>query len=546
MRRPLLCLCALVPLYFLLSLSQQQAAPAGATNQKNALDLFQTSDRCFACHNGLSTPRGEDISIGFAWRPTMMANSARDPYWQAGVRRETIDHASSKAVIEDECSKCHMPMARYQSKFEGKEGEVFSRLSFDSDERIDKLAQDGVSCSLCHQIQKDKLGTPESLVGGFVIDTKKSRGEREEYGPFKIDNGELRIMRTSSGGYRPTEGEQIRQSELCATCHTLITTALGPGGQKIGELPEQMPYQEWFASDFKDKQSCQNCHMPVVEDMVRVTNSMGKFREGMSRHVFVGGNFFMQRVLNRYRADLGVWALPEEFETAAARTVDHLKTKTAQVAIDRVEVSGGRLQADIAVQNLSGHKFPTAYPSRRAWLHVTVKDRNGRVVFESGALNPDGSITGNDNDADPNRFEPHYTEITNPQQVQIYEDIMVGANNMPTTGLLTAVRFIKDNRLLPNGFDKRKVDQTIAPQGEAMNDADFGPGGDKIRYAIPLPDAQGPFQVEAELWFQPISFRWANNLKPYGDAMEPRRFLGYYNEMSTGSAVLIGKASAAR
>jgi hypothetical protein len=546
MRRPLLCLCALVPLYFLLSLSQQQAAPAGATNQKSALDLFQTSDRCFACHNGLSTPRGEDISIGFAWRPTMMANSARDPYWQAGVRRETIDHASSKAVIEDECSKCHMPMARYQSKFEGKEGEVFSRLSFDSDERIDKLAQDGVSCSLCHQIQKDKLGTPESLVGGFVIDTKKSRGEREEYGPFKIDNGELRIMRTSSGGYRPTEGEQIRQSELCATCHTLITTALGPGGQKIGELPEQMPYQEWFASDFKDKQSCQNCHMPVVEDMVRVTNSMGKFREGMSRHVFVGGNFFMQRVLNRYRADLGVWALPEEFETAAARTIDHLKAKTAQVAIDRVDVTGGRLQADISVQNLSGHKFPTAYPSRRAWLHVTVKDRNGRVVFESGALNPDGSITGNDNDADPNRFEPHYTEITNPEQVQIYEDIMVGANNMPTTGLLTAVRFIKDNRLLPNGFDKRKVDQTIAPQGEAMNDADFGPGGDKIRYAIPLADAQGPFQVEAELWFQPISFRWANNLKPYGDAIEPRRFIGYYNEMSTGSAVLIGKASAAR
>src|SRR5262245_18118805 len=222
-------------------------------------ELFQTSDRCFACHNTLSTSGGEDISIGFAWRPTMMANSARDPYWQAGVRRETIDHAESKSVIEDECSKCHMPMARYQSKFEGKEGEIFSRLNLDSDDRMDKLAQDGVSCSLCHQIQKDKLGTPESLVGGFVIDTKKTRGEREEYGPFKIDNGELRIMSTSSGGYRPTEGEQIWQSVLCATCHPLLTTALGPDGKKIGELPEQMPYQEWFASDFKDKQSCQNC-----------------------------------------------------------------------------------------------------------------------------------------------------------------------------------------------------------------------------------------------------------------------------------------------
>src|SRR5215831_646702 len=527
-------------------ISLPKSVQAAESERKPKIDLFQTSDRCFACHNGLSTSAGEDISIGFAWRPSMMANSARDPYWQAGVRRETIDHAESKSAIEDECSKCHMPMARYQSRYEGKEGEVFSHLSFNSEDRLDRLAQDGVSCSLCHQIQKDKLGTRESLVGGFVVDTTRPRGEREEYGPFKIENGDNRIMRTSTSGYRPTQGEHIRQSELCATCHTLITTALGPGGQKIGELPEQMPYQEWFASDYKDKQSCQNCHMPVVEDMVRVTNAMGKFREGMSRHVFVGGNFFIQRVLNRYRADLGVWALPEEFETAAARTVDHLKTKTAQVAIDRVEVTGGRLQADISIQNLSGHKFPTAYPSRRAWLHVTVKDRNGRAVFESGALNPDGSITGNDNDADKTRFEPHYTEITSPDQVQIYEDIMVGTDNMPTTGLLTAVRFIKDNRLLPKGFDKHKVEQEIAPQGGAASDDNFTSSGDKIRYSFPLSNAQGPFRLEAEFWFQPISFRWANNLKPYSDAMEPRRFIGYYNSMSTGSAVLIGKVSATK
>ena len=377
------------------------------------------------------------------------------------------------------------------------------------------------------------------------MDTTRNRGEREEFGPFKIDDGELRIMRTSSGGYRPTEGEQIRQSELCATCHTLITTALGPGGQKIGELPEQMPYQEWLQSDFKDKQSCQNCHMPVVEEMVRVTNTMGKYREGMSRHTFVGGNFFMQRLLNKYRGDLGVIALPEEFDAAATRTIEHLKSKTAQISIDRIDVSGGRLQAELSVQNLGGHKFPTAYPSRRAWVHLTVKDRDNRLVFESGALNANGSIQGNDNDADPARFEPHYSEITSSDQVQIYEDIMVGANNVPTTGLLTAVRFIKDNRLLPKGFNKRMVDQQIAPQGEAMNDTDFTAGGDKIRYSIALGDAQGPFQVEAEFWFQPISFRWANNLKPYG-AMEPQRFLRYYEAMSSGSAVMLVRTAATR
>jgi hypothetical protein len=410
---------------------------------------------------------------------------------------------------------------------------------------MDRLAQDGVSCSLCHQITKDKLGTRESLVGGFVVDTTKSKGERAEYGPFKIEDGQLRIMRTSSGGYKPTEGEHIRQSELCATCHTLITKALGPGGQVIGQLPEQMPYQEWYASEFKDKQSCQNCHMPVVQEDTRVANTLGRPREGVSRHVFVGGNFFMQRVLNKYRSDLGVIALPQEFEAAANRTVEHLKANTAQVTIDQVDVTGGRLQADISVQNLSGHKFPTAYPSRRAWLHVTVKDRNGRAVFESGALNPNGSIQGNDNDADPLRYELHYTEINNADQVQIYEDIMVGANDMPTTGLLTAVRFIKDNRLLPKGFDKRAVEADIAPKGAAMDDANFTSGGDKIRYSVPVGNAQGPFQVEAEFWFQPISFRWANNLKSY-KAMETERFTGYYDTMSSGSGVMLTRTTATK
>jgi hypothetical protein len=213
----------------LLSLPKSDQA-SEADRRREKIDLFQLSDRCFACHNGLTTAGGEDISIGFGWRPSMMANAARDPYWQAGVRREVTDHAGSKAEIEDECSKCHMPMARYQSRYEGKKGEVFSRLSTDPDDRMARLAQDGVSCSLCHQIQKEKLGTRESLVGGFVIDTTHTRGEREEYGPFKIDDGENRIMKTSTSGYRPTEGEHIRQSELCATCHTLITTALGPTG----------------------------------------------------------------------------------------------------------------------------------------------------------------------------------------------------------------------------------------------------------------------------------------------------------------------------
>src|SRR5947199_6981084 len=114
--------------------------------------LFRTSDRCLACHNGITAPSGKDVSIGFAWRSSIMANSSRDPYWQASVRRESIDHPESRPHIEDECSICHMPIVRYEAKESGRAGEVFSHLPFNSENKGNAQAEDGVSCSVCHQI----------------------------------------------------------------------------------------------------------------------------------------------------------------------------------------------------------------------------------------------------------------------------------------------------------------------------------------------------------------------------------------------------------
>jgi len=52
--------------------------------------------------------------------------------------------------------------------------------------------------------------------------------------------------------------------------------------------------------------------------------------------------------------------------------------------------------------------------------------------------------------------------------------------------------------------------------------------------------------VEAELWYQPIGYRWANNLKPYDSAAEPRRFNRYFDEMGPATAVALARASATR
>jgi hypothetical protein len=164
-------------------------------------------------------------------------------------------------------------------------------------------------------------------------------------------------------------------------------------------------------------------------------------------------------------------------------------------------------------------------------------------VFESGAVSDAGSIAGNDNDADATKYEPHYDRITTADQVQIYEPILGDSNNAPTTGLLTATQYLKDNRLLPRGFDKTTADAGIAVYGAARQDGDFTGDGDTIHYAVAVPANGGPFRINVELLYQPIGFRWAHNLEKY-DAPEPKRFLSYFNAMSPSSSVVVAKASA--
>jgi hypothetical protein len=491
----------------------------------------------------MKTKSGEDFSIGVDWRASMMANSSRDPYWQASVRRETIDHPSTSADIQDECSHCHMPMAYYEAHLQGKKNGVFSHLPFDPDNKADAAAADGVSCSICHQISKQNLGTQASFTGNFIIDSPDAEGQHSEHGPYDIDAGHQRVMQSSTGGFRPAEAAHIRDSALCATCHTLYTTALDEGGNRIGELPEQMPYLEWQHSDYPARNSCQSCHMPEVQGETPITAVFGVLRQGARRHDFLGANFFMQRMLSNFRQDLSVTALPEELNTAAQRTVNFLQSQSARVSIRNVEADGGRLRADVLVENRTGHKLPTAYPSRRAWLHVIIRDRAGKTVFESGALNPDGSIKGNDNDADPSRFDPHYREITDGSQVEIYESILADSGGRVTTGLLTAVRYLKDNRLLPSGFDKRSAEKDIQVVGDAAGDPNFTDQGSVVRYSVAVGPSAGPFHIEAEFWYEPIGFRWAHNLSTYR-AEEPQRMVSYYDSLASRAAVMLASAEA--
>ena len=169
------------------------------------------------------------------------------------------------------------------------------------------------------------------------------------------------------------------------------------------------------------------------------------------------------------------------------------------------------LDFTIRLTNLSGHKFPSGYPSRRAWLHVTITDASNVIVFESGAIDAMGKINGLESDDNPAGFETHYNTITSADQVQSYETIMQNLAGDLTYTLLEAATYRKDNRLLPAGMDKSSVPATIQPRGEAMADADFVGGSDLVHYQISGLTA-GTYTVAARLNYQTMSYGFGQDL----------------------------------
>lgn len=495
-------------------------------------EFFAGSGTCTSCHRDMVDEANQDVSTDRLWRATMMANSARDPYWQAAVRAETIANPALREIIEDKCATCHNPMARF-TNIHGQEASG-SKLILDEGytsetHPLHELGIDGVSCTLCHQIENLHLGEVESFSGEYSINPDLPTGNRINFGPYEIEPSEADRMRAASG-FTPVYGEHFGSSEVCATCHTLFTPFVNAEGEILGEFPEQAAYLEWQHSSYRSSHSCQTCHMPPAEGGVRLSITGGAPRSPFSQHVFVGANTYVPRLMQNFGDELKVTASGEQFETTIQNAAAQLENRAAFVNLVNANIRGSQLAAEVEVRSLVGHKFPSGFPSRRAWVHFTVLDAVGNVVFESGGYDQSGAIRGNDNDLDPARFEPHYQTIRETDQVQIYEAIMHNSDGEVTTTLLRAASYVKDNRLLPFGFDKMTAGPDFAVYGEAAQDESFIGGSDRLLYDINLGNAAGPFSIEVELLYQTISFRWADNLRAY-PAFETDRFLRYYESV---------------
>lgn len=488
----------------------------GSGTGTTALSTFETADfsgsgNCAFCHSSLTDSAGNDVSIDAQWRSSMMANSAKDPLWKAKISSEINRHPALKSVIEEKCTRCHMGMARYQAITDGAEVSVTGNGFLDPVNPLNEAAMDGVSCTLCHQIQAADLGRPESFTGQYAIDTTTSAPNRAIFGPYS--RPVANPMRMHSG-FTPVSGPQISDSALCGSCHTLYTPTVDGGSKVIGEFPEQTTYLEWeHALRGGGAGTCQECHVPPANGSVVISNRPWWLspREPFGRHEFSGGNVFMGGLMKNNASALGITADAVHLDATISRTRAMLRN-AASLSIAS-SLSRGVLDVTLQVSNRTGHKVPSGIPTRRAWLHVTVKDAAGKIIFESGKPQADGSIAGNDADILRSTYEPHYDLITSPDQVQIYESVMLDSDNAVTYTLLRAARYAKDNRLLPAGFDPAAASNDIAVQGGAAADGNFTAAGDRVAYRIDASGAQGALTVTAELLFQAVAYPFVEDLR---------------------------------
>ncbi len=485
-----------------------------ATAKSNGL---ATSPVCAECHANtdasvaMKDASGRQISPFDLWQSTMKANASRDPFFRAVMSAEIYRHPAAAAAIEATCLRCHSPAGAVAAE---RLGTTISLENSTSPGEIGDMASDGVNCVACHAITDVGLGTKESFSAGWILDTSD-----RIFGPH---NAPFVVPMKNRSGFTPTAGDHMMESELCATCHTLFTaTFLEDGTISEKPFPEQTPYLEWKNSEFSvgaTAQSCQGCHMPTTdEDGVEIKTRIAHKPDGTDfgqiearnpygRHLLVGGNIWVPQIFQRHRDTLGPQASDAAFDATIVATLDQLQNRTAELSLANTAMAPGSASFDVTIHNLTGHKFPSGYPSRRAWIRVRIYDTQSQVLWESGGFDDAGDIAG-EKVAEP---LPHLLRVESADQVQIYEGVLGDEHSKSTVALLHADQYYKDNRLLPRGWREDHEDiEDIRPVGPE-GDLDFIGGSDTIRYSATFEGT--PAKIEVSLHYQALGNRWIREL----------------------------------
>ena len=507
----------------------------------------------------------KNISPFGEWGASMMGLAGRDPVFQAQRESETLTYPSVKDEIDNTCYTCHGVMGKRQLDID-KPGTLFTHKHFLASSGPDAvyggLARDGISCLACHRMTPDGLGTKASFTGNFQV-----TGPQTVFGPY---TDVVTFPMQNSVGMTPKHGDAISDPAMCGSCHVVETEILNKNvtynRSTFGKQPkshEQTTYLEWLNSRFQTKaaprpgatpQTCQQCHMPRtvnghpittkianIEDNTYVDAAGKPFpntapaaditmkpRSEFGRHTFVGANVFVLEMLKQFKEQLGLavdqksgdpnydttnFSVLPRLELAIAETTKQVQSESVSVAIRALRKSANGLDVDVEVVNKTGHKFPSGVGFRRAFIEFTAMDATGKIIWSSGRSNDTGVLIDDSSaplvtEFSKTNWQPHWRIITGSKYAQIYESRTKDLQGLLTTSFLGLAKPVKDNRLMPGGWNANgPYASWTTPVAVPMNASPGyynGAGSDLVTYRMPAAIASRVKLVRAVLNYQSI------------------------------------------
>ena len=344
---------------------------------------FPTAQYCGHCHQESHRE----------WRESAHSNSNRAPWY---LRNVDLLKTEKGVEFTRHCEGCHDPVAL-----------AAGNLTPGGDKRR-PFDADGVTCTVCHSIQKvDTRGTGSYVLGvpAVLVDETGQPITRA------VSDGEIlaHLDRHSAAVMKPF----YKSSEYCSSCHkaALPQDLNGYKWQRAISL-----YDEWQNSSFA-KQSplpfyqkaavstCQTCHMQG--EALKALADPGAKHGELASHRWLGANTLIPQYyhydeqskrtvsfLQTNVFNVDIFALEHGTAENLGLSAGPAKAVTAPLGRVAYSVAAGEvLTADVVIQNkgIAHSHVPEQRDMYQSWVDFKVSDASGKVLKESGMVN---ALTG--------------------------------------------------------------------------------------------------------------------------------------------------------
>jgi hypothetical protein len=318
------------------------------------------------------------------WRQALHSNAFRTPFYRTSVN---ILINTKGIEFARHCDSCHNPVAVLAG-------------GLTQDSQVDRsFDSDGLTCMTCHSIQSvQSTNGNGGIVMGVPAVMVDVNGNRI---PGEVPYDE--IMKHTDRHLRAVMQPLLHTPEFCASCHK-------------ANLPHELndykfvraftTFDEWQTSKFSkrnpltfystDFTTCQGCHMKRNPN---VLPDYGAKNGTFASHRWLAGN---TAVPFYYGFDEQLQKTIDFLKAGNFLNVDIMGLKKA--GDDRLIAPLGSVPFDleanktvealVVIQNKNiGHSLiPEVRDLYEAWTEFSVQDADGKDIYHSGFLQPDGSL----------------------------------------------------------------------------------------------------------------------------------------------------------